>query len=134
VSGAPTPGAGDPTGVPDACTLITSAQLSQALGADQGTGSPQSFSPERSICIYPTGTITAVEVASHYDSSREIIAGQGRKTSDVSGVGRAAFYDEAGQLVARGDRVFVAITAPGVAVDTLRGILATMLAAAGETA
>jgi hypothetical protein len=125
----------DASGVPDACSLISSDRLGQLLGSNQGAGSGQGPAPERSICIYAAGgTITAVEVASHYQASRDIIEDQGRKTTDVSGVGKAAFFDEAGQLVATGERVFVAVTASGVDRSKLAEVLREMLRNAGENA
>lgn len=132
-----TPAAGTTTksgAVPDACTLITSAQLSQILGADQGTGQSLGSDPRRSICMYQSGTITAVEVAANYEASLRVIQDQGRKTTDVPGVGTAAFYDEAGQLVVKGTNVFVAVTAAGVSQDKLIAVCKVMLTAAGESA
>jgi hypothetical protein len=118
--------------VPDACALITSAQLAQILGSDPGPGQTGGADPRRSICIYQSGTITAVEVAANYAASRRIIEDMGRKTTDVPGVGTAAFYDEAGQLVASGRTVFVAVTAAGVSQDKLVEVCRAMLVAAGE--
>ena len=103
----------DGEAVPDACTLITSEELSEYLESDQGTGQSMSVSPDRSICVFPTGTITAVEIAENYDASRRAIEQQGFTTEDVSGVGNSAFFENAGggiaQLVAQGDDVFVAV-------------------------
>src|SRR5262245_39114138 len=60
----------DGDAVPDACTLITEEELSDLLESDQGTGQSSSVSPDRSICTFQTGTITAVEIASNYDATR----------------------------------------------------------------
>jgi hypothetical protein len=126
-----TSGVADGEGVPDACTLITAEELSQLLGVETGEGTPQGASPDRSICIYPAGVITAIEVADNYQASRDLIEDQGRSTEDVAGVGTAAFFDEAGQLVALGDRYFVAVTAPGeIAVLTV--VAQRLLEGAGE--
>lgn len=119
-------------GVPDACTLITPAELSTLMGSEHGTGRPQRVSPDRSTCMYPNGTITAVEIAENYEATRGLIEGQGRKTQDVPGVGKAAFYDEAGQLVATGERMFVAVTAFGVDLEKLKQVALALLKAAGE--
>ena len=63
------------TGVPDACSLISSADLSELLGLDKGPGNPQSVSPDRSVCFFESGTITSVEIAASYQASRNIPAG-----------------------------------------------------------
>ena len=116
--------------VPDACTLLSQADLTQILGTDPGAGSTRGDGHERSVCFFANGTITAVEIAGNYDASRALIEQQGRKTTDVTGVGNAAFFDPAGQLVARGDKVFVAVTAFGVDAEKLKAACAKMLAAA----
>lgn len=134
VTTAPPTSVGETGNVPDACTLITPAELSQFLGttvSDEGT--PQSVSPDRSICIYEGGVITAVEIAANYDGTRERIEAEGRTTTDVAGVGERAFYDDAGQIVASGETVFVAITASGVPPEQLAGAARIMLTNAGET-
>lgn len=124
-------GAGD-DGVPDACSLLTAEQLSAALGTDVGTGAPQSAAPERSICIFASsGLILAVEVAENYARSRELIDEDGRITEDVPGVGNAAFFDPAGQLIVLGNRYFVGVTGGGD-LDALKQIATQMLAAAGD--
>jgi hypothetical protein len=121
-------------GVPDACGLIAEDQLSEILGVPVGAGSGQGASTDRSICIYATsGVITSIEVADNYELSRQIIEDDGRATEDVSGVGTAAFYDEAGQLIARGDRYFVGISAAGD-IETLKLVAARLLEGAGENA
>jgi hypothetical protein len=133
----PSPGAANGgqgnQGVPDACGLITTQQLSQLLGQPAGTGTSTSVSPERSVCVYDGGFITAVEVASHYQGSRDSID-EMSTTTDVPGVGKGAFYDANGQLIATGDRVFVAVTAAGVAIPQLVEVVKIMLANAGEAA
>lgn len=127
------PATGGSGAVPDACGLITSAELSQFLGMSvTGDGNSQSVGPDRSICIYDGGVITAVELASNYEPSRSRIEAEGRTTTDVPGVGAKAFYDEAGQLVASGDQVFVAITASGVPVEMMVEAAKVMLENAGE--
>ena len=118
------------SGVPDACTLITPADLTAILGTEHGTGEPHSVSPARSVCMYPNGTITAVEIAGDYEASRRIIEENGSKTQDVAGVGKAAFYDPNGQLIAKGDKVFVAVTVFGVDIDKMKAAAAKMLDAA----
>jgi len=122
-----------PDRVPDACGLISAEELSTLLGIDTGEGTTQGTSPDRSICIYPVGVITAIEIAENYEASRDLIENEGRETQDVSGVGNAAFYDEAGQLVALGDRYFVGITAAGD-VDVLAQVATRLLEGAGESA
>src|SRR4029453_108420 len=47
--------------VPDACTLISSAELGDLLGSDQGNGATQSVTADRSACSFESGTITAAE-------------------------------------------------------------------------
>ncbi|MCI0688146.1 MAG: hypothetical protein L0Y54_13045 [Sporichthyaceae bacterium] len=131
----PTGGAG---GVPDACTLISSAKLSDLLGSDQGTGQQQSLTPQRSVCMYESGTITAVEIAANYEASRDLIANDSSHVmSNVGGVGNEAFFDDVGgvgQLVAKGDRFFVAVTFVyehrDSSIETAKQIAAAMLAAA----
>src|SRR5690606_41731743 len=54
-------------------------------------------------------------------------------TTDVPGVGERAFYDDAGQIVASGETVFVAITASGVPPEQLADAAKIMLMNAGET-
>jgi hypothetical protein len=78
--------------------------------------------------------ITSIEIADNYELSRQIIEDDGRATEDVSGVGIAAFYDEAGQLIALGDRYFVGISAAGVDIETLKQAAARLLEGAGESA
>ncbi len=120
--------------LPDACTLITAGRLSQLLGIQVGTGTSAGVSADRSVCIYGGGTITGVEVASHYDTTRVLIEDDGgRKTTDIPGLGKRAFFDEAGQVVASGDRVFVVVTASGVSQDKLIAAARELLVAAGET-
>jgi hypothetical protein len=120
-----------PDGVPDACSLITAARLGELLGSDPGDGQPQSVSPDRSICIYSGGVITAVEVAGNFEASRKIIEDNGSTTTDVPGVGNAAFFDSNGQLVAKGDRVFVAVTA-SAPTEKLSDVARELLAAADQ--
>lgn len=120
--------------LPDACTLIAADRLGQLLGVSVGTGNSAGVSAERSICIYANGVITGVEVAANYDSSRKLIEDTGgRKTTDIAGLGRRAFHDEAGQVIASGDRVFVAVTASGVDQAKMVAVCKELLAAAGET-
>jgi hypothetical protein len=122
-------------GVPNACALIGEDELSEILGVTVGLGSGSGASTDRSICIYGTsGVITAIEIADNYELSRQIIEDDGRATEDVSGVGIAAFYDEAGQLIALGDRYFVGISAAGVDIETLKQAAARLLEGAGEGA
>jgi hypothetical protein len=124
--------------VPDACTLISSAELSDLLGSDQGNGATQSVTADRSACFFESGTITAVEIADNYEPSRAIIQDDPSRTvTDVSGVGQDAFFDDLGgvaQLVARGERYFVAVTfvydSPETGIETGKKIAAKMLAAA----
>ena len=124
--------------VPDACTLISSPELSELLGGDQGTGSTQSVTADRSVCFFESGTITAVEIAGNYAASRAIIEDDPSRTvTDVSGVGQEAFFDDlggVGQLVAKGERYFVAVTfvydSPESGIETGKQIAAKMLAAA----
>jgi hypothetical protein len=122
-------------GVPNACALIGEDELSEILGVTVGLGSGSGASPDRSICIYGTaGVITSIEIADNYELSRQIIEDDGRATEDVSGVGIAAFYDEAGQLIALGDRYFVGISASGIGIETLKQAAARLLEGAGESA
>jgi hypothetical protein len=123
--------AGEGDGVPDACGLITAAELSDLLGIETGEGESQGASPDRSICIYPAGVITAIEIADNYQASRDVIEDEGRATEDVPGVGNAAFYDEAGQVVALGDQYFVAITYPAD-IAVLSEVANRLLEGAGE--
>jgi hypothetical protein len=98
-------------GVPDACSLMTSARLTELLGTDAGSGDPQSVSPDRSVCFYSGGVITAVEIAGNYEASRRIIEDNGSTTTDIAGLGTAAYYDSNGQVIAKGEKVFVGVTA-----------------------
>lgn len=124
--------------VPDACTLISSAELSDLLGSDQGQGTTHSVTADRSMCFFESGTITAVEIADNYAASRAIIENDPSRTvTDVSGVGQEAFFDDLGgvaQLVAKGEQYFVAVTfvydSPESGIETGRQIAAKMLAAA----
>ncbi|HKA69832.1 MAG TPA: hypothetical protein VKG85_12030 [Actinomycetes bacterium] len=124
--------------VPDACTLISSAELSDLLGSEQGNGSTQSVMADRSVCFYEAGTITAVEIADNYEPSRAIIENDPSRTvTDVTGVGDDAFFDDlggVGQLVAKGEHYFVAVTfvyeSPQAGIETGRQIAARMLTAA----
>jgi hypothetical protein len=121
------------TSLPDACALITSDQISELLGSTQGRGQTTGTNPQRSVCFYPSGVITTVEIVENYGASRSAAARAGRKTTDVGGVGKAAYYDEAGRLVATGERVFVTVTAPDVPISMLVGVVRVILEAAGET-
>jgi len=116
-------------GVPDACELIDATELSALIGFDVGEGDPGSVSPDRSICIYSGGAITAIEIAANYELSRQLIDDEGRETEDVPGLGSGAFYDPFGQVVGLGDRYFVAITA-GESVEVLTAVAAALLEAA----
>lgn len=116
-------------GVPNACELLDAAEFSALIGFDVGVGDMQSVSPDRSICIYSGGAITAIEIAANYELSRQLIDDDGRETEDVPGLGNGAFYDPFGQVVALGDRYFVAITA-GESVEVLTAVAAALLEAA----
>lgn len=127
-------GAGSPasSGVPDACTLISEQELTTLLGEAQGTGKESRVSPDRSTCMYTSGLITAVEIAANYEKSKAIIEQEGRKTTPVTGVGQAAFWDEAGQLVAKGNQVFVGVTKFQSNPDELRPVAVKLLSAADK--
>ncbi|MGH8837419.1 MAG: hypothetical protein ACRDWG_20865 [Actinomycetes bacterium] len=124
--------------VPDACTLISSAELSDLLGSEQGKGTTRSVTADRSVCFFDSGTITAVEIADNYEASRAIIEDDPSRTvTDVSGVGQEAFFDDLGgvaQLVARGEQYLVAVTfvydSPESGIETGKQIAAKMLTAA----
>lgn len=122
----------DDGAVPDACGLLGDEELDEVLGKDVGEGTPQSVAPERSICIFAAdGLILAIEVADHFDGTRQAIEDQGRVTEDVPGVGTAAFSDPAGQIVVLGVRYFVGVTGGGdLAVQ--EELATRMLAAAGD--
>jgi hypothetical protein len=98
---------------PNACTLLTAQRLAELLGTDPGQGDPQSVSPDRSVCIYANNVITAVEIAANYEASRRLVEENGSTTTDIPGVGSAAFFDSNGQVVAKGNRYFVAVTFSG---------------------
>jgi hypothetical protein len=115
--------------VPDACALMTAARLGALLGVDPGSGEPRSVSPDRSVCFYSTGVITAVEIAANYEASRRIIEDNGSTTTDIAGVGTAAFYDSNGQVIAKGEKYFVGVTAV-VPADRLTDAARELLAAA----
>ena len=126
--------------VPDACTLISSAELSDLLGSEQGQGNTQSVTADRSVCFFESGTITAVEIADNYEPSRAIVEDDPSRTvTDVTGVGQDAFFDDlggVGQLVAKGKRYFVAVTfvydSPQSGIEIGKKVAAKMLAAAAE--
>jgi hypothetical protein len=104
--------ASEPAGsAPDACSLVTAGQIAEITGLDPGAGAP-SGGGERTICIYGSGLITAVEVAENYEASKAIIESE-REIEPVTGVGVEAFWDPAGQLVALGDEFFVGVTLSG---------------------
>lgn len=119
-------------GVPDACDLLTPAELSSLVGAEVGEGTSQSASPDRSICLFTdTGLILAIEVGGNYEVSRQLIDDEGRATEDLTGIGTAAFYDPAGQVVALGEQYFVGVSGGGD-IETQKQVAARMLAAAGD--
>ncbi|MET0740553.1 MAG: hypothetical protein ABWZ26_03255 [Candidatus Nanopelagicales bacterium] len=107
----PSSAAGDTDAVPGACGLIAADQLSGLVGVDVGVGEEESVSPQRSVCFYSAGVITAVEVAAHYEASRSLIEEMGSTTEDIPDVGLGAFYDANGQVIILGERYFVAVTA-----------------------
>ena len=117
------------TGVPDACALLTTARLGELLGIEPGQGQPTSVSPDRSVCFYDNNVITAVEIAANYDASRRIIEENGSTTTDIPGVGKGAFFDSNGQVVAKGERFFVGVTA-SVSKDRMTDAARELLAAA----
>jgi hypothetical protein len=116
------------TGVPDACSLLTTARLGELLGIEPGQGQPRSVSPNRSVCFYDN-VITAVEIAANYDASRRIIEENGSTTTDIPGVGTGAFFDSNGQVIAKGERFFVGVTA-SVSKDRMTDAARELLAAA----
>lgn len=93
---------------PDACSLIAPEEVEAITGTNPGVGST-SGGEDRSICIYPSGFITAVEIAANFEASRDLIEQQGPIES-VDGVGADAFWDANGQLVALGEDFFVGVT------------------------
>jgi hypothetical protein len=90
----------------------TALSLSLALALAAAACSDK-ISPDRSVCIYANGVITAVEIAANYDGSRRLIEANGSTTTDIAGVGSAAFFDSNGQVLAKGERYFVAVTFSG---------------------
>ncbi len=116
--------------VPDACAVMSPGELSDLLGIDIGEGSPMGAASSRSVCFHADGTVTAIEVAANYQLSRDLIDAEGRTTTDIAGIGEAAFFDPAGQVVALGDRYFVAVTAIGVTEEALAQATAALLEAA----
>ena len=120
------------TGVPDACSLLTATRLNELLGIDPGQGQPTSVSPDRSVCFYSSGVITAVENAANYEASRSIIEANGSTTTDIPGVGTGAFFDSNGQVIAKGQRFFVGVTSSASKekmTDAARELLAAAEAA-----
>ena len=109
--------------------MIEAAELSALIGFDVGEGDPQSFSADRSICIYSSGAITAIEIAENYELSRQLIEEDGRETEEISGLGNGAFFDPYGQVVVLGDQYFVAISAVE-GVDVLTEVAGALLEAA----
>jgi hypothetical protein len=129
-AGSAAPGAASSGAVPDACALVSEQDLVATLGASPGAGKPMRVSPDRSTCMYPNGLIVAVEVAKNYEGTKKLIESQGRTTSPVAGVGDAAYWDSAGQLVVKGKKVFIGITQFGAQADKLKPLAAKLLAAA----
>jgi hypothetical protein len=121
----------DAGAVPPACDLVSTEELSAHLGVDVGVGEESSVSPQRSVCFYPTGVITAVEVAENYEASRAVIEEMGSTTEDIPGVGRGAFYDANGQVIVLGERYFVAVAAYPPDRGRLTEAAKVLLAAAG---
>jgi len=119
----------DAGGVPDACSLMSAARLGELLAVDPGSGQSQSVSPDRSVCFYDGGVITAVEIAGNYEASRKIIEDNGSTTTDIAGLGTAAFHDSNGQVIAKGEKFFVGVTAVAPA-DRLADAARELLAAA----
>ena len=128
------PGGAGNEGVPDACGLVAREKLQEILGFDPGDPTPNSVSPDRSVCIYSNGVITAVEIAENYEASRDIIESNGSTTTDVAGIGTGAYYDSNGQLIAKGQRYFVGFAAGGVSIERMTEVVKIMLTNAGDTA
>ena len=95
---------------PNACEAISADELSEIAGKDQGKANDMTAADSRSVCLYDSGTILAIEVAGNYEATRAVAGEQGTKTEDVDGVGKKAYTDPSGQIVALGDNYFVAVT------------------------
>jgi hypothetical protein len=124
------PRAGD---LPDPCALVDDADLADLLGTDPGDGELAAPVPaQRKTCIYPSGLVLAVEVASNWQGSLAVIRGElgASALEPVLGVGEEAYWQADGaQLLALDDGHFVGVSVGSGTKDAARAIAEAMLAA-----
>lgn len=114
--------------VPDACTILTTADLTTAFGADPGAGRPGG-APDRQVCTYSTGTVVGVAQADQYDrfvaTSKQ---NADAKCTDVRGIGTAAnfcvIYGSVGQLAWKQGPLMYDVSGPAIDVNAYRPLAA----------
>lgn len=77
--------------VPDACTVVTGAQIRAALGMDPGTGGRQLHSVSVSRCFYPSiGLVLIVDSGQNFDGIVAAFEQQGATFETQDGIGDEA--------------------------------------------
>lgn len=76
--------------MPDACEVLTSADIEAAFGIDPGAAEP-SGDPGRAVCTYENGYAVGVTEGAEFESLTEI-ASAGGECSDAPGVGEKARF------------------------------------------
>ena len=102
----PANGALAQTGVPDACAVISPAEVTTILGRkDFGKPRPEKGpGPGESSCRFPGRVHSGVTISlsptarADFDEFRKLLVEQGEKPENVSGVGDAAYFWHPGRV------------------------------------
>jgi hypothetical protein len=120
--------------VPDACTLITAAQVQAIFGRDPGEprSVPLGEPPSSWTCTFKM-VAASVGLAANFDANRNAFEQEGHSTKALTGVGDAGYWDGEGHFfVARNQTYmvaanFVAPPASGSMLEAGKRLLSTML-------
>jgi hypothetical protein len=118
VTSLPLHGAHAQTSVPDACDVISAAEVTTILGR-KDFGKPRSekgAAPGESSCRFPGRVRSGVSIAlspttkAGFDELRKLLAEQGEKPEAVTGVGDAAYFWHPGRVYVLTGRTMVTVS------------------------